>query len=150
MVVDLCSVRSSNVMPYALTSLRLVTAEITQTFTRLEASSPTSVMTGESDELILELLYSLDNLSPAKGLSDILIGLSLPKDNRFQGQEDLVHTVTKLRKYRASCEFLLKATSNITIFRNIMVEKVMSKPHVISNTRGVHSLTACLNRVGIT
>ena len=134
----------------SIANLRTSANEIGHAFSLLEASSNKAVTIGQRDGLIISLLKLLDNLPSAEDLKNVLTSFALPKDNRFQGQQDIVNTITKLRKYRASCEFLCRAASASTIFRNIAVEEVSIRRSTALNTRGsTQSFTDCLNRMGL-
>ena len=98
MVESLWSAASMDPSTSALTGLRSVTNEIGENFTLLETSPFHSVISGEKDGLLIKLLCLLDNLPSAKDLTNIFVSFSLPRDNRFQGQEGLIKTITKLRK----------------------------------------------------
>ena len=151
MVENLRSTASQGFAQSRIANLRSTTHEIGQAFTLLEASNTEAVLAGERDGLITRLLYLLGKLPSAKDLTDILTSFALRRDNRFQGRDDLVNTFTKLRKYRASCEFLSKAASASAIFRNITVAEVSVQHSLTLNTRGnTHSLAACFKRLNVT
>ena len=148
MVENLKSTASQGSVRSRIAKLQSTANEIGLAFTLLEASNTEAVIAGERDELIIRLLSLLDNLPSAKDLTHILTSYALPRDQRFQGQQDLVNTITKLRKYRASCEFLSKAASATTIFRSITVAEVSIRRS--PNTSGTPpSLTTCLRRMNL-
>ena len=131
-----------------MASLRATVQEIGLVFKLLEASNIEAVIAGERDDLLSRLLSLLDNLPSAEDLAQLLTSYALPQDQRYQGQQDIVNTITKLRKYRASCIFLWKAARATTIFRSITVAEVLIQRS--PNTRGKSpSLAMCLERMDL-
>ena len=144
-----CTALQDSSLP-KIASLRSTANDIGRAFDLLETSSKETVTKGKSDRLIISLLCLLDNLPSAQELKDTLTSFALPKDERFQGQKDLVSTITKLRKYRASCEFLSKAASASTVFRNITIAEVtIRRTTALTTGESTHSFESCLNRMNL-
>ena len=108
MVEELCSETLLDTVNAAVIELKSGTSQLMEFFTRLETLPTNSLTTGRADDIVLRLLKSLEDLPSATRLTEILA--YLPRSaNNFQGQETVVMTLTKLRKYRAACDYLGRA-----------------------------------------
>ena len=101
--------------------LKAQVQEIGEAFSLLENLDPGVVSTGKHGAVLGSPLILLDNLPSAQDLTHISTSCVIPNERRFQGQHDLVNTITKLRKYHTSRKFWLKASASATMFRNITV-----------------------------
>lgn len=148
MVENLKSTSMQSSMRSEIANLQTIVKEIGLAFTLLEVSDTAAVIAGERDELLIKLLQLLDNLPSAEVLTHMLTFHALPKDKRFQGHKDIVCSITKLRKYRASCRYLTKAACTTAIFRSITIAEVWIQKSPSTKSKPP-SLTTCLERMDL-
>ncbi|KIX03376.1 uncharacterized protein Z518_06928 [Rhinocladiella mackenziei CBS 650.93] len=141
---------SANRSNLAVHHVKSTTTQLVGAFADLESMPTGSVTTGKADDILLGLLHLLDNLPSARDLTEILANLTVSAGNHPQAPETVVMTITKLRKYRAACGYLVRAAKCLSVFRNISVSEVIINPHVPQLLAGSeHLLSACLKRMGL-
>ncbi|OCT49038.1 hypothetical protein CLCR_04631 [Cladophialophora carrionii] len=130
--------------------LKFATQRLAEIFSSLETLPVISLTADRIDSLLLRLLESLEDL-PASG--DLRENLArLPPVSNFQGQEAVVMTIIKLRKYRAASDHIARTARRLSIFRRITVSAVTLSPcklRPLLHTRPEQRFLDCLERVGL-
>ena len=131
-----------------IAALRTVIASLSEDFLRLESMSRSSIDSGLADSILLNILCRLDEMPNADDLRHVLT--QIPPE-QFQHPDSLVLALTKLRKYRASCQYLSTAAQEYSIFHHVSVEEVDVELLVPTRAQsGKASMPKTLARLGLT
>ena len=109
-----------------------------------------SLTTSKGNGILSDLLRTFDDLPPSAALREVLA--RLPPSECFQGQEAVVTTMAKLRKYRSACNYLVRAASRFGIFRHSKVSAVTIRPPKLPTSDPGQSherFLGCLKRMGL-
>ena len=124
--------------------------QLMEVFNSLEKLPSKLLQSGRFDDQLLGLLRLFDDLPSATGLTQVLALLA--PSSISQGQEAVVTTITKLRKYQAACDYLVRAARRFSIFRRVEVSAVKIDPfplQALPRSDPEQRFLACVDRVGI-